>query len=103
MRLVVRSGTNLGRSSSAQLLVASKLRNLEPVGEGNREGADVFTRLTSLASKGSADDGKRSSLDVTFARGFPKGDNSTYSFDALVFYFTGQILIYVGAGPHHMF
>ena len=55
MRLVVRSGTNLGRSSSAQLLLASKLRNLEPVGEGNREGADVFTRLTSLASKGSAD------------------------------------------------
>ena len=29
---------------------------------------------------GSADDGKRSSLYVTFARGFPKGDNSTYPF-----------------------
>ena len=26
------------------------------------------------------DDGKRSSLYVTFARGFPKGDNSIYHF-----------------------
>ena len=40
---------------------------------------------------GSADDGKRSSLDVTFARGFPKGDNSIYPFGVLQTYGVGGI------------
>ena len=32
----------------------SKLKNLEPLGEGNRKKADDFARWTTLASKGSA-------------------------------------------------
>ena len=46
---------NTGRSPSIRFRPTSSLRFLEPLGEGNREGADVFARRTPLASKGSAD------------------------------------------------
>ena len=56
MRISFRSSKKTRRGSSGQLRLPSKLGVLEPLGEGNREGANGFTRLTSLGqAKGSAD------------------------------------------------
>ena len=51
MRIVIRISKGTGRGPSAR----ANLRFLERLGEGHRDRADVFTRLTALASKGSAD------------------------------------------------
>ena len=42
-------------ASVGRALTRLKVEVLAALGEGNREGADGFTRLTSLANKGSAD------------------------------------------------
>ena len=52
---MIRSSTNAGQRPSAEFRLASNFRFLEPLGEGNRERADVFPRVTLLASKGAAD------------------------------------------------
>ena len=58
MGIASRSSHKRGRGSFLEFQVASSLGVLEPLRDGNREGADSFTRLTTLGqAKGLADKG----------------------------------------------